>query len=196
MPRRYKVVGSRWIKLFSLRHIGHPQSHTRNGSFKLMVALLWIYSGFFSQSNQHCWSCDHTHTITWSRGLIYSIGSYIKRTETNEKCQQSHALLQVKTNLTPSAKLTKTILVERNIFRKSSWKKRIHFDKTSLKKRNSKKYPAMQWKNSPIVRENRTTGNTSQYKTKWLPPSAVTSRCTICQDTCVQQQHEVKRLLS
>jgi len=144
MPRRYKVVGSRWIKLFSLRHICHPQSHTRNGYFKLMVALLWIHSGFFSQSNQHCWSCDHTHTITWSWRLIYSIGSFIKRTEMNEKCQQSHALLQVKTNLTPSAKLTKTMLVDRNIFRKNSGKKRMHFDKTSLKKRNSKKYLAMQ----------------------------------------------------
>jgi len=66
MPRRYKVVGSRWIKLFSLRHIGHSPSHTRNGYFKLMVALLWIHSGFFSHSLN---IVGHAITHTRSRGL-------------------------------------------------------------------------------------------------------------------------------
>jgi len=35
---------------YSLRHIGHTRSHTFNGYFKLVVALLYIHSGFFSHS--------------------------------------------------------------------------------------------------------------------------------------------------
>jgi len=53
-------------------------------------------------------------------------------------------LLQVKTNLTISANLTKTILFNRKIFLKNSPKNRMHFDKTSTKNatRNSKKFSA------------------------------------------------------
>jgi len=35
---------------YSLTHIGHSQSHTKNGYFTLVNALLYIHSGFFSHS--------------------------------------------------------------------------------------------------------------------------------------------------
>jgi len=42
---------SRLVELsYSLRHIGHTQSHTSNGYFKLVDALLQIHSSFFSHS--------------------------------------------------------------------------------------------------------------------------------------------------
>jgi len=69
-----------------------------------MVALLWIHSGFFSHSNQHCWSCDHTHTITWSRGLIYSKRMHFDKTSLKNataknipKCNKKTAQLYWKT---------------------------------------------------------------------------------------------------
>jgi len=65
--------------------------------------------------------------------LIYWI---LHQENRNEQETPATTLLQVKTNLTTSAELTKTILFDRKIFRKNSPKYRMHFDKTSPKKRN------------------------------------------------------------
>jgi len=78
--------------------------------------------------------------------------------------------LQVKTNHATSAKLTKTILFDRKIFRQNRPKTAYTLIKLSQSNatRSSKKFPATQWTNNPIVWENRPTVNTAQYKTTWL----------------------------
>jgi len=91
------------------------------------------------------WS--HTHDQVISRIDLLDLASREqKRTK-----KTAITLLQVKTNLTISANLTKTILFNRKIFLKNSPKNRMHFDKTSTKKatRNSKKFSATQRKKQP-----------------------------------------------
>jgi len=82
----------------------------------------------------------------------------------DEPKKPSITLLQVKTNLTTSAELTKAILFDRKIFRKKQSKNPTQFDQTSPKTatRNNKEIPQPNEKNSPIVRENRPSGNTAR----------------------------------
>ena len=84
--------------------------------------------------DQHCcWTCDHTHTITWYRGLIYWI---LHQENRNERKKPVITLLHFKSNVTTSAKMTNTLLFDRKIFCKTSPKYRMHFDKPSPKNRN------------------------------------------------------------
>ena len=83
--------------------------------------------------DQHCcWTCDHTHTITWYRGLIY----WILHQENRNKRKKlwSHYFISNQTSL-PQQKW-KILLFDRKIFRKTSPKYRIRFDKPSPKNRN------------------------------------------------------------
>ena len=75
----------------------------------------------------------HTHTITWSSSFIYLI---LHKENRHERRKASITLLQVKTNLTTSAYLTKCILFDRKIFRKNSPKNGMQFDQTSPKNHN------------------------------------------------------------
>ena len=104
---------------------------------------------------------SHTHDHV-SRSLIYFYW-IVHQEYRNERKKPSMTLLQVKTNLTTSAKLTKTILFDRKFFSKKQPKKRVHFDQTSPKKRNrqQQKNPATQRKKQP----NCACGKTAQLAT-------------------------------
>jgi len=81
----------------------------------------------------------------------------------SERKKSAITLLQVNTNLTISAEMTKTIPFNRKIFRKNSPKDRMHFDKTSPKNRNPQQQRKSRnaTKKSPIARDNRPAGNTA-----------------------------------
>ena len=74
-------------------------------------------------------------------------------------------LLQVKTNLTISANLTKAILFNRKIFLKNSPKTACTLIKLAQKTQpaTAKNFPQRNEKTSPILRENRPTGNTADH---------------------------------
>ena len=106
-----KVVGPSWIKLFTQAHWTHKvdfsvlsgknqilpllvpagkkilptpstQSHTRNGYFKLVVAFLYIHSGFFS----HCIKLRGSSLLAVTTSL-----HYLPRIQSAFNSKQQHA---------------------------------------------------------------------------------------------------------
>ena len=74
-------------------------------------------------------------------------------------------MLQVKTNFTTSAKITKTILLIEKYFAKTAQKNACTLIKLAQKTQpaTAKNFLECNGKNSPVVRENRPTGNTAQF---------------------------------
>ena len=84
-------------------------------------------------NSQHCWPCDHTHTVTWSRSLIYWI---LHQENRNEREKPAITLLQVKTNLTSSAEWQKLYSLTEKSWEKLAQKTQLA---TAKKSRNATK---------------------------------------------------------
>jgi len=76
------------------------------------------------------------HEITHKRSRDFEAWSISSCREQKLIKTPAITLLQVKTNITTSAKSTKTILFDKKIFSKNSPKNHMNFDKTSTKNRN------------------------------------------------------------
>jgi len=112
----------------------------RSGFFKMCWILpdsspesrILYTSAVQSECDQHCCPCDHTQTITWSRGLAY----WFLHQENRNELKNWRRIASSQTNSHYLSKIDKNYTLWKKLFSKNRPKKHMNFDKTSPKKRN------------------------------------------------------------